>query len=188
MRPQFHLGKARGASGKNAWLVGGPGQGKTTVSQYLCQLHRVALLRDRADHLDPQVRDVIDAVEVQSRAEGIATPSARRYPVRIELSDLAPHLDEQTAAWAGSILSKAVDRPGVIRGAVWGARSRVKSAAALSVSVLAMTLLDGLPAEAWQARASAFDALDDVLRRQKSDLRSLPSNAEERWLQELPTA
>ncbi len=70
-------------------LVGGPGQGKTTVGQYLCQLHRVALLKDRADRLDQQVQDVIEAIEVQNGKEGLLPPSARRYPIRIELSDFA---------------------------------------------------------------------------------------------------
>ena len=46
-------------------LLGGPGQGKTTVGQFLCQLFRVALLRDRPIHLlAAEIRDTISATRV----------------------------------------------------------------------------------------------------------------------------
>ena len=41
-------------------LVGGPGQGKSTLAQYLCQLYRAAILNDRPRHLlDERVPGVI---------------------------------------------------------------------------------------------------------------------------------
>ena len=86
-------------------LVGGPGQGKTTISQYVCQLHRAALLRDCRDSLDEQVINVIDAVEAQSRDEGISMPAARRYPVRIELSDLAKAIVPESSDRVDSVLA-----------------------------------------------------------------------------------
>jgi hypothetical protein len=86
-------------------LVGGPGQGKTTISQYLCQLHRAALLRDRRPTLDQQVVDVIDAIESQNKLEALAMPKARRYPVRIELSEFARAIASESTDRVDSVLA-----------------------------------------------------------------------------------
>lgn len=86
-------------------LVGGPGQGKTTVSQYICQLHRAAILRDRKQNLDEQVTTVIDAIEAQSSEERITLPGGRRYPIRIELSEFAKAIAPDNANRVDSLLA-----------------------------------------------------------------------------------
>ena len=55
-------------------LIGGPGQGKSTTGQYLCQLYRAALLRDRANRLEVSVRDAIRAIEGHCAEEDLALP------------------------------------------------------------------------------------------------------------------
>ncbi len=77
-------------------LIGGPGQGKTTLSQYLCQLFRTALLQNRP-RLSYDVKRTIDEIRKESSSEGIQLPSARRFPVRIALSELARELAVQSS-------------------------------------------------------------------------------------------
>ncbi len=77
-------------------LVGGPGQGKTTVGQFVCQLFRVALLKERPRHLlAPEVHDALIDVEGHCEPGGLELPRARRFPVRIVLSDLATALSKE---------------------------------------------------------------------------------------------
>jgi hypothetical protein len=71
-------------------LVGGPGQGKTTVGQFACELFRVALLLDRPRHLiPPEVYEPLLALQTSPLLE---FPKARRFPVRIVLSEFATAL------------------------------------------------------------------------------------------------
>jgi hypothetical protein len=55
-------------------IEGAPGQGKSTVTQYLCQIHRLLLL-NRKDEL--------------SRAADVHKPSEARIPFRIDIRDYA---------------------------------------------------------------------------------------------------
>jgi hypothetical protein len=74
-------------------LVGGPGQGKTTVSQFVCQLFRAAILSDRPTHLlSVEVRQVISGLLNQCAANRPQLPKTRRFPVRIVLSSFAAAL------------------------------------------------------------------------------------------------
>lgn len=66
-------------------IVGGPGQGKSTLGQYLCQLYRASILKDRpARRLDEHVPGILKQLEKQ-RDELGGLPLARRFPLRIEL-------------------------------------------------------------------------------------------------------
>jgi hypothetical protein len=98
------------------------------------------------------------------------------------LSSSQPDLDESSADWVSSLLCEAAGTEDVVPEALRVARSWVESEKALAV--LATSLLDHLPESAWVARAAAFDTLDDVLRRRKSDLRSLASSEADQWLRE----
>jgi hypothetical protein len=74
-------------------LLGGPGQGKSTIGQFICQMFRVALLRSRPQRsLAPEVLPVLSAVESHCREDGLALPSVRRFPLRVQLSDFAEEL------------------------------------------------------------------------------------------------
>jgi hypothetical protein len=77
------------------WVViGGPGQGKTTVSQFLCQLFRVAILKDKRIN-NSQVVEALSNLESQCQKETIALPTVRRFPIRIILNDFAAKLASQ---------------------------------------------------------------------------------------------
>jgi hypothetical protein len=73
-------------------LVGGPGEGKTTVGQYIAQVYRSAILNDRREQLtEPSVR-AIEGLIRHWQLDGNAMPSVRRYPIRVVLSAFASAL------------------------------------------------------------------------------------------------
>ena len=73
-------------------LIGGPGQGKTTTAQYVCQLFRVALLADHSGGISIECRKAISLIRNQCQAEGLEIPTVKRFPIRIPLSDFAKEL------------------------------------------------------------------------------------------------
>jgi hypothetical protein len=90
-------------------------------------------------------------------------------------------LDADTAEWVISVLCDlATEGNGMIFEAVTNASAKVKGETALAY--LAKRLLERLPVRDWSQRGAAYNLLDDILRRRKSDLRSLPSTACETWL------
>ena len=92
-------------------LVGGPGQGKTTVSQLIAQLHRAAILKERpAYEIDAQVRPVLGAIVSQCEREGMHLPRSRRFPVRVVLNEFADALARDDAQRATSLLSYLLER------------------------------------------------------------------------------
>ncbi len=77
-------------------VVGGPGQGKTTVGQHICQLFRAALLEDRPTaSLALEVRRTISLLRSQCERSEVALPTARRFPLRIVLNEFATELDQR---------------------------------------------------------------------------------------------
>jgi hypothetical protein len=99
-------------------LLGGPGQGKSTIGQFICQMFRVALLRSRPQHsLAPEVLPVLSTVESHCLEDGLALPSVRRFPLRVELSDFAKELASPDGA--GSLLEYLARRfSGLVPGEV----------------------------------------------------------------------
>ena len=74
-------------------LIGGPGQGKSTLTQFLCQLHRVALLADIANApLLPEARNACTLISEQCARASLTLPPMPRFPVRIELNRFAAAL------------------------------------------------------------------------------------------------
>ena len=69
-------------------LVGGPGQGKTTIGQLVCQAYRTFLLSAEKD-LPDEVADLVQSVRGSLARVGLAGPLNRRWPVRIELAAYA---------------------------------------------------------------------------------------------------
>ncbi|MEU8092920.1 NACHT domain-containing protein [Micromonospora chalcea] len=68
-------------------LVGGPGQGKTTLGQLVCQAYRAALVDDLAS-LGPAA-EVVTTLQQHLRAGDLPTPAMKRWPLRLELSKYA---------------------------------------------------------------------------------------------------
>lgn len=85
-------------------VIGGPGQGKTTAAQFLCQLFRASLLQAQPTYsLHPDVLRALAVLERQRTAEGLTLPSARRFPVLIVLNELAQYLVDAPAAEASVV-------------------------------------------------------------------------------------
>jgi len=72
-------------------LVGGPGQGKSTVSQFLCQLYRAKLLEVTKAELGHDVKKLIGQILTQAAGEELR-PRSLRWPVKIQLSQFADEL------------------------------------------------------------------------------------------------
>jgi predicted NACHT family NTPase len=74
-------------------LVGGPGQGKSTLGQFICQLYRASILIDRPTHsLTVEVTTTLNLIKQQCQACGVELPAARRFPVRVVLDQFANDL------------------------------------------------------------------------------------------------
>lgn len=73
-------------------LLGGPGQGKSTLVQQLCQLHRAALLAPERDSLLPAARNALDLLRAMHDGEGLPVPEEPCLPLRIVLRDFAAWL------------------------------------------------------------------------------------------------
>ncbi|KUF13304.1 NACHT domain-containing protein [Streptomyces silvensis] len=72
-------------------LLGGPGQGKTTLAQLICQIYRVALLADFPERsLPPEVRSLCGEFTCGFLGSaGLELPVARRWPFHIRLDQYA---------------------------------------------------------------------------------------------------
>ena len=74
-------------------IIGGPGQGKTTVGQYLCQVNRASLLNDVDQaFLTPETKMAKNNIVSMAQEQAISLGRARRFPVHIILSNLATYL------------------------------------------------------------------------------------------------
>ena len=67
-------------------VVGGPGQGKSTLSQLVCQAYRVALLRSSTS-LSPEATRVRTTLESGLTDIGLGIPNYLRWPIRVDLTD-----------------------------------------------------------------------------------------------------
>lgn len=67
-------------------LMGGPGQGKSTLTNMLAQLYRVALLSNDPGRNGPQAAEIIKNSLEWVEREGLGLPRKRRWPIRIDLA------------------------------------------------------------------------------------------------------
>ncbi|MGH3938699.1 MAG: NACHT domain-containing protein [Pseudonocardiaceae bacterium] len=68
-------------------IVGGPGQGKSTIGQLVCQLYRSAMLQHRPPSLlGPKAPSVLEALAKCWQEEDFPLPSVRRWPIHVNLS------------------------------------------------------------------------------------------------------
>ncbi len=100
LRPS-HLARLRGFQPKGPQaplsnryvLIGGPGQGKSTLSQLLCQIYRVSLLRSiPEERIAPEARELVDLFVEREQSSGLQAKGARRFPVRVVLDTYAAQL------------------------------------------------------------------------------------------------
>jgi len=69
-------------------ILGGPGAGKSTISQLVCQAHRVALLNDTSRPYDSAAK-LLTSTQLRLSRIGLPELIYRRWPVRIELGSYA---------------------------------------------------------------------------------------------------
>ena len=81
-------------------LVGGPGQGKTTIGQIVCQTYRTALIAD-GSQAGTQLSSLVNSHKEGLQRIGVPVPRYRRWPIRIDLSNYA---DAATGAERTSLL------------------------------------------------------------------------------------
>ncbi|MBC3948259.1 NACHT domain-containing protein [Pseudomonas folii] len=80
-------------------FIGGPGQGKSTLTQFFCQMHRAALLSQyNLEPMTPEVRNAFGLIIEQCKVEGLSSPSVPRFPIRIELNRFASDLAKGAAS------------------------------------------------------------------------------------------
>ncbi|WP_322751581.1 MULTISPECIES: hypothetical protein [unclassified Frankia] len=103
-------------------LVGGPGQGKTTLGQLIAQSYRVALLGE-TDRLGPESGSLRTTLRANLADINLPVPNSRRWPVRVELSaygdEVAGGSDVSLLRWiAERVSARATDRvtAGQLRG------------------------------------------------------------------------
>jgi hypothetical protein len=71
-------------------VLGGPGSGKSTLSRLLCQLYRVALVREEAGgRVTRQVAEQAGRIRKAFDVAGLPHPTLHRLPVRVVLSAFA---------------------------------------------------------------------------------------------------
>jgi hypothetical protein len=90
-------------------IIGGPGQGKTTTSQFICQLFRAAILEPRTVHYT-KTRQALREIRNACTEEGIEYPSVLRFPMRVVLSDFAAALASDQSPKINSLISYIVHR------------------------------------------------------------------------------
>lgn len=69
-------------------VMGGPGQGKTTLGRLLAQLYRATMLAEREGMSQPVQTAASDTLD-RAAEIGIPRPCARRWPVRVDLAEYA---------------------------------------------------------------------------------------------------
>lgn len=91
-------------------IVGGPGQGKTTLSQLIATVYRAAFVGERLE--GPSAKEIpgLDDTNAYLRSIGLPVPTNRRWPLRIDLaqfaSDVATGGDVNLLKWVANEVSK----------------------------------------------------------------------------------
>lgn len=124
-------------------IKGGPGQGKSTIGQYLCQIHRAALIlsEDGPAVLD-STKDLAQRVQDVAAPAGF-WPGSPRIPVQIELKEYAHWHSQSSNDKSRSVLTYLA--------------AIVTRKTGLEVS--AGTLRSALSKQSWLV---VFDGLDEV--------------------------
>jgi len=102
-----------------AWFVkGGPGQGKSTLTQYIAQIQRAALILGATEiAITPTQASVAEEIRSISRTQGL-WPETPRIPVTIELKEFAfwfgqrsPSQSQRTITFLAERLTREIGMP-----------------------------------------------------------------------------
>ena len=101
----FGTGVTQESSGRFV-LIGGPGQGKTTLTQFLCQIFRASIISGKPHHtLSPELRDALNTIQEQCKNEGINHKVVPRFPFKVILNDFAKALSNSPTSQVNSVLA-----------------------------------------------------------------------------------
>ncbi|MBF6173608.1 NACHT domain-containing protein [Nocardia blacklockiae] len=87
-------------------IIGGPGQGKTTLSSLIAQIYRVALLG--RGPMTPEVSAIVESTREALTRNGIPEPRNLRWPMRVDLANYAEGLASQPDTSLFAFLSTVI--------------------------------------------------------------------------------
>ena len=97
-------------------ILGGPGQGKSTLGQFLAQVSRARLLAQHpSSQLNAQTADLISPILDRARTEGLPLNGPARFPLRVDLPIYADAMQKSGStglsliAYMAARLSRNVD-------------------------------------------------------------------------------
>ena len=92
-------------------LIGGPGQGKTTVGQFICQIFRASIISRRPQHLlSAEVNSALSLINNHCQEEAIDYSLVPRFPFRIVLNEFASALSSESFPHINSVFSYIVSQ------------------------------------------------------------------------------
>jgi len=91
--------KDRGQMPIGVVVVGGPGQGKSTIAQLVCQAYRASLIDESVAGLGANIAAILKGTRDSLVRMGVSPPRHRRWPVYVELSKFGDAIaaDPQTS-------------------------------------------------------------------------------------------
>ncbi|MFY3745457.1 hypothetical protein ACOQFB_16215 [Anaeromyxobacter sp. Red801] len=101
------------------WFIkGGPGQGKSTIGQYFCQIQRAALvLQGDGLNVHPEVRQLAQEIRTSPNAPAV-WPTVPRIPIQLELKEYAKWYAERRGpdprgvlTYVSALLSAQIEQP-----------------------------------------------------------------------------
>jgi hypothetical protein len=132
-------------------VKGGPGQGKSTIGQYFCQIHRAALiLADDGPNVINATKDTAKEVRMAAQEDEF-WPATPRIPVQIELKEFAHWYSQRQSDQPKDVLnylSETISKK-------------------IGHSVLSKTLKSAFSKTSWFI---VFDGLDEVPNDSKGDI------------------
>jgi len=138
-------------------LVGGPGQGKSTVTQFLTQLYRAHFLEGNPASEEPEIAELIEAISGRASDRSVSVPKGRRWPMRVILTDYADQLAEGSVTNLFDYIATEISRVSGYQVAAQGIRTWIRNFPWL-------LLLDGLDeVPATSNRAETINTVNDFL-------------------------
>jgi hypothetical protein len=93
------LHRPRGPRSNRIVILGGPGQGKSTIGQFVSQVARARLLLSaKPSSVSPQTSDLLQPIVARATIENIPLQGPARFPVRVDLPNYADALDKAEKA------------------------------------------------------------------------------------------
>lgn len=154
-RPLHQPAAGRQSCGAAVVLIGGPGQGKSTLGQLACQLHRAALLSPHEAEVQQRTRDLLQTFRAMTRprARGakrtspeqeLRLPQEPLLPLKVVLPDASRWLARNLTASDEDTRETALLRFLVAQPSAEKASLTVETLVQLSAELPVLLFLDGL--------------------------------------------